>query len=81
MKHESAQGAIAEAMNDYLNNGTFTPHNPAICRDRAGWYYGSALHGEAVYELDGGFGDWTPASVEEIEAAANGLAAEIAMDN
>ena len=80
MKHDNMAGAIAEAMSDYLDNGVFTPHDPAICRDRAGFYYGSTLAGEAVHRLDGGgFGNWTPASVDEIDIAANGMAAEIGL--
>ena len=79
MKYDNMAGAIEAAMEDYLDNGSrFSPHDPAICRNQAGrYYYGSALHGEAVFKLSGGFGNWTPASTEEIEIAANGLAAEI----
>ena len=80
MKHDNMAGAIAAAMEDYLDNGSrFSPHNPAICRNQAGrYYYGSALHGEAVFKLEcGGFGNWTPTNPEEIEIAANGMAAEI----
>lgn len=81
MKHTTSAAAIEDAMRDYLeNDGVFTPHDPAICRDAGGWYYGSALHGEAVYELSSGFGSWTPETAADIDDCAAGLAAEIEED-
>ena len=77
MKHETAIGAIKDAMEDIIDNaGTFTPHNPAICRDANGWYFGSALHGESVVELSDGFGNWTPNTADDIAACAEGFAAD-----
>jgi hypothetical protein len=78
MHYETLTAAIEDAMTDYLENGTFSPHNPAICRDSRGYYYGSSLHGdEVIADLAGGFGSWEPTSVAEIGECASGMAAEL----
>lgn len=79
MHHREIVGAIVEAMEDWLgSDGAMRPHNPAICRDARGYYYGSALHGdEVVVSLEGGFGAWEPETADEIRECADGLAEEV----
>ena len=78
MKHSTIKSAIAEAMEDYLENATFRPHNPAICRDGDGFRFESKLNGdEVIIDLSSGFGSWTPATADDIQSCAAGLAAEI----
>ena len=73
--------AVIEAMEDYLENGQFRPHNPAIMHcPHSGYYYGSALHAEdagddIIMKLDDGFGSWTPESTDDVQVCAAGVAA------
>ena len=77
-RHQTISGAIGEAMREFFEEGELRPHNPAICRDSRGFYFGSALHGdEVVIDLGEGFGNWEPENTDGIEAAATAWEKEI----
>jgi hypothetical protein len=79
---EALTQAIADAMADSIeNNGSLTPHNPAIVRDGEGFSYQSALHPHdgMVWNMQEGLGNWTPENCDEIDLNA-AAAAEMIID-
>jgi len=77
--------AISEAMVDsFENDGSLTPHNPAIVRDGEGFYYGSSHHPHdgIVWDLQEGLENWTPETYDDIylnaAAAAEMIGEELA---
>jgi hypothetical protein len=78
MKFSTLAGAIEMAMEQFIEDGCFTPHDPAICRDGDGFRFESKLNGdEVIIDLSSGFGSWTPDTDDDIPALAAALAAEI----
>jgi len=69
--------AIEAAMEDHLENGAFTPHNPAIIYDGKRYYYGSTLieqEVKVIFDLADGFGWHTPGDKSDIPYCADALA-------
>lgn len=71
--------AIAEAMTDKLETGSFNKHNPCVYSYADSYHYGSAMepHDAIIVDLQEGLGGWTPEIWTDIKACSEGFARSI----